>query len=287
MSHCTSSPVRDARSFSTSPMLSWLLNRPFLSLLVAGCPAYALSMNTTIDDTDTTHFTWPVGNVTVPEWAAASVAHPCGYCSAQPGNDSSANITNETWHDGHVGSAAWFTFRGSAVYIFGIDIARSANISFSLDGGPATFHQYPGPEQFAFNARFFSAAGLPAGPHNVSWVLMESATNGTSALFDYAVVTSDTDGTLQAGSTSAGAGSSQSMSGAGGGGGGGANVGALVGGLLGGLAVVAWVAIALLVLRRRRARNGAASTGTGIRWEMRSVYSQHQPSVAGATQPDW
>ncbi|KAJ7443113.1 hypothetical protein FB451DRAFT_1437738 [Mycena latifolia] len=235
-------------------------------LLVVGLlliPGSAVPTNLTIDDTNTTYFTWaenavqfPVPN---PIWAAATVSHPCDYCSAQPEGVDPTAIYNQTWRDGTVGSTASLTFQGSDVYIYGIDLFNSANISFSMDG-ETSYHWYPGTSEFVFRALFFEAHGLAPGvSHNVSWVLTKSSTNGTSALFDYAVVTVDT---ADAGGVSTSSSSSATNS---------ATtqfsthskskVGPIVGGVLGGIALVCVAAISLLCWRRRRYRSAANATG--------------------------
>jgi hypothetical protein len=78
------------------------------------------------------------------------------------------------------------------VYIYGIDLANPANISFTLDGAAAGFHYYSGSAQFVFRSLFFSAAGLSANAnHTVQWVLHTTKTNGSTGLFDYAIITVD------------------------------------------------------------------------------------------------
>ncbi|KAJ7663322.1 hypothetical protein DFH06DRAFT_347594 [Mycena polygramma] len=154
--------------------------------------------NLTIDDTNTAYFTFtndPDANP--PSWAAITPAKPCLYCSAQPMTD---QIHNQTWHDGSVGSAGSFTFQGSAVYIYGIDLEHPANISFTM-GNHTAFHYYNGSEQFVFDALFFAAANLADGVnHTVSWVLDKTDLNGTTGLFDYAVVTVDSTSGSSSGS---------------------------------------------------------------------------------------
>lgn len=79
---------------------------------------------------------------------------------------------------------------GSAVYIYGINLVSSANITFSTDDGTSAFHYYSGSMQFVYKS-LFSALNLPLGVvHTVSWVL-HSTQNGDTGLFDYAVITVD------------------------------------------------------------------------------------------------
>jgi hypothetical protein len=76
------------------------------------------------------------------------------------------------------------------MYIYGIDLENPANIPFALDGVNTSFHYYAGTEQFVVNQLFFSAKNLEESVnHTVSWVLNKSKTDGTTGLFDYAVIT--------------------------------------------------------------------------------------------------
>ncbi|KAJ7325772.1 hypothetical protein DFH08DRAFT_1085026 [Mycena albidolilacea] len=148
---------------------------------------FAVLTNLTVDDTNTTFFNFIDADANPPSWAAISPGDPCAYCSAQP---QTVSIYDQTWHDGSVGSAGSLTFQGSAVYMYGIDLADPANISFTMDNTNKSFHYYNGTQQFVFDALFFSVQNLAQGVnHTVSWVINESKTNGTTGLFDYAVVT--------------------------------------------------------------------------------------------------
>ncbi|KAJ7479223.1 hypothetical protein FB451DRAFT_1556867 [Mycena latifolia] len=169
-------------------------------LLLLLLPSYShvngVITTTKIDDTDP-RFSFP------PNWNAITPSTPCGGCEAQPDNVS--EIYEGTWHDGsYMAGAAQqttgsFTFTGSAVEIYGIDMDRSqANIVFTLGSTTAT-HHYSGTTRFSYNILFFSASGLAADQsHIVSWVLETEATEAAAgvnlqdALFDYAIVTSGT-----------------------------------------------------------------------------------------------
>jgi hypothetical protein len=76
------------------------------------------------------------------------------------------------------------------VYIYGIDVVNPANISFSMNNPQiSAFHYYNG-TGFVYHSLFFSATGLdPQAQHTVAWDLDESSAGGTSASFDYAVIT--------------------------------------------------------------------------------------------------
>jgi hypothetical protein len=79
------------------------------------------------------------------------------------------------------------------VYIYGIDVVRNANISFSMNNPPiSSFHYYEGTATYAYHSLFFSATGLdPQAQHTVAWVPEQSSAGGISALFDYAIITID------------------------------------------------------------------------------------------------
>ncbi|KAJ7714610.1 hypothetical protein B0H16DRAFT_1899044 [Mycena metata] len=253
------------------------LPRPFVVLLFtlfAIRSSLATLTNVTIDDTDLSHFTWTqdpdTTQATIP-WAAVSPSTPCAYCSAQP---QTTDIQNQTWHDGSNNSAGSLTFQGPAVYIYGIDLDNPANITFELDGNPAPFHYYSGSEQFVFRSLFFSATNLPANVnHTVSWLLHATKTNGSTGLFDYAVVT--VDGSSSATPSGSASGSRSSNA---------ANLksskkskaGPIAGGVVGGLALIALVALALCLMRRQRRKR----TATAAVVEPRPFVEQVAPTNA-------
>ncbi|KAJ7605924.1 hypothetical protein FB45DRAFT_1041839 [Roridomyces roridus] len=164
---------------------------------------YAGLTNLTIDDTDTTHWTF------VGSWNVITPATPCPLCVAQP----DANLAhNSTWHDGGTRSGS-FSFQGTAVYIYGIDIHNPANVSFQLsDSSINGFHFYSGSDPYVYNSLFFEATNLDASvPHSITWLMeANSIGGGESALFDYARVTVDQDdlGSKSSGSSIASATSS-------------------------------------------------------------------------------
>ncbi|KAJ7446328.1 hypothetical protein FB451DRAFT_1412356 [Mycena latifolia] len=149
-------------------------------------PVHAAALtNLTIDDANSTYFTFAA--TATSRWAAISPGNPCAFCSAQP---LTTDIHDQTWHDGSNGSSGTLTFQGTEVFLYGIDLANPANITFTLDGAEAAFHYYAGSEQFVFNSLFFHAGSLSRDAnHTLTWTLHETKENGTSALFDYAVIT--------------------------------------------------------------------------------------------------
>ncbi|KAJ7744360.1 hypothetical protein B0H16DRAFT_991298 [Mycena metata] len=233
--------------------------------------------NVTIDDTDLSHFTWTqdpnVPQATIP-WAAVSPSTPCGYCSAQP---PTTDIQNQTWHDGSNNSAGSLTFQGLAVYVYGIDLDNPANITFELDGSPAPFHYYSGSEQFVFRSLFFFATNLAGNAnHTVSWELHATKTNGTTGLFDYAMVTVDessssgTPSGTASGSQSSNAPSANVKSSKK------SNAGPIAGGVVGGLALLALLTLALCLIRRQRRRRNATAAVV----EPRPFVEQVAPATA-------
>ncbi|KAJ7829877.1 hypothetical protein B0H14DRAFT_3143769 [Mycena olivaceomarginata] len=192
--------------------------------------ADATTLNLTIDDTDTTYWTW-AGN-----WTAVTPATPCHGCWLQPDASLAHNFT---WHDGDSLSGS-LNVQGSAVYIYGIDFESGAKISFALNGTPSTTHQYEGEEAYVYNALFFKLEGLDsAAQHTVSWLIqkhdnvIKSQLGPASALFDYAIVTVD-----QADTSSSMSPTTSS------------NMGVIVGAVVGGLGAFG-LCVAFILLRRR------------------------------------
>ncbi|KAJ7310968.1 hypothetical protein DFH08DRAFT_974126 [Mycena albidolilacea] len=163
--------------------------------LLASSPctqAYAALTTITIDDSNSTFWTWE----TTPDdidssWHAITPTTPCSAANCVSGVDP-AQVTDATWHDGHLSSGSC-KFQGSAISIYGIEVINPANISFTMDD-PATktFHYFDTRGGFVYNALFFEATNLdPNVQHTVKWVLEASSVDGGSALFDYALVTVD------------------------------------------------------------------------------------------------
>jgi hypothetical protein len=132
---------------------------PLILLLIS--LVAAIPTNVTVDDADLAYFTWSSSTSSTSALCAAiSPGAPCDFCSAQP---QTADILNQTWHDGTNLSPGSFVFAGSDVYIYGIDLVNPANLSFALDGKPQEAHHYAGTDQFVFRALFFAAQDLVPG----------------------------------------------------------------------------------------------------------------------------
>jgi hypothetical protein len=102
--------------FSPSHCLPMSLTSLCGWVLLLALPANSILTNITIDDTNTTYFSWVEPPISFPApnpmWAAASASNPCSYCSAQPQSANASAINNQTWHDGRNGSSGSLTFQG-------------------------------------------------------------------------------------------------------------------------------------------------------------------------------
>ncbi|KAJ7485326.1 hypothetical protein FB451DRAFT_1229234 [Mycena latifolia] len=222
-----------------------------LPALLASTPAHAALTNLTIDDTNSTFWTW------AGSWSAVTPSTPCPGCFAQP---DASKAHDSSWHDGSLGSGSC-TFQGSAISIYGIDVINPANISFSLNDPPTkSFYYYMGTD-FVYNSLFFAAAGLdPTVPHTVTWSLQASSSGGSAALFDYAILTVDqpdaspSSASPPATAPPAGQPAVHHKP----------KTGPIVGGVVGGAILLALLGVMLFVFRRRRRRgSGAISIDLG------------------------
>ncbi|KAJ6523600.1 hypothetical protein B0H19DRAFT_650496 [Mycena capillaripes] len=156
--------------------------------------AYAALTNITIDDTNSTFWTF------VGAYNVITSSMPCIDCAFAP---DPGLVYNNSWHDGALRSGS-FIFQGTAVYIYGVDWFYSANLTFAMSNPlRASSHLYSG-DGFVYNSLFFSATNLDASvQHTVTWLMETSASGGGSAIFDYAIVTVDR-ADVSSSSTSAG-----------------------------------------------------------------------------------
>ncbi|KAJ7108483.1 hypothetical protein C8R44DRAFT_743771 [Mycena epipterygia] len=226
------------------PRLSALI----MHVLLASLSAYAALTNITIDDTNSTFWTW------AGPWNAITQSTPCGGCTAKI--DASKTF-NESWHDG-AGISGSCTFQGSAIYIYGIDVVNPANVTFSMSNPPmASFHAYGGGETL-YQSLFFAASALdPSAEHTVTWIL-EAWNDGSTALFDYAVVTVDQPDASAAASTASEshtAGPAPAAHNK-------SKTGSIVGGVVGGIGTLALLGALLVFLRRRRRRHSLGRNTT-------------------------
>ncbi|KAJ7443168.1 hypothetical protein B0H11DRAFT_2291837 [Mycena galericulata] len=145
-------------------------------------PAFAASTNITVDDTDSTVWTF------VGTWSAVTPATPCPGCFAQP---DPKLVYNSTWHDGTLVSGSC-TFQGSAIYIYGIDMTATSgtNISFSMNNPPTAGFHYFGDTGTTYNVPFFSATNLDSSvEHTVTFIGETTLAGAGAMLFDYAYYT--------------------------------------------------------------------------------------------------
>ncbi|KAJ7650388.1 hypothetical protein FB45DRAFT_887795 [Roridomyces roridus] len=174
-----------------------------------GGKAHADPVNLTIDDTNSTHWNFQ-GN-----WHAVTPAAPCTNCFTRPDPNS---VFNSTWHDGSILSnpillTGTFSFQGSAVYIYGIDVTDPGNVSFAMSNPTMEgFHYYAG-SGYTYNSLFFSATDLDASvSHTVTFTITISSAGGGSALFDYAHVTVEQSDSTSGSSSSTSASSTLAVS---------------------------------------------------------------------------
>ncbi|KAJ7064831.1 hypothetical protein C8F01DRAFT_776728 [Mycena amicta] len=137
----------------------------------------ATLVNITFDDS---HSSWSwVGA----KWNVITPQTPCSLCYAKP---DPAKTFNSTWHDGNRLTGS-FSFKGTAVYIYGIDAWDAGNITFTLSSPPTTsshLNRLAAKGQYSYNALYFHASGLDPGLQTtVRWSL------AGVGLFDYAIVT--------------------------------------------------------------------------------------------------
>ncbi|KAJ7648285.1 hypothetical protein DFH06DRAFT_1135727 [Mycena polygramma] len=216
--------------------------------------AFAASTNITVDDTNSTIWTFVGG------WSAVTPSTPCSGCFAQP---DPSQAYNSSWHDGSVVSGS-VTFQGSAIYIYGIDMTATSgtNISFSMNNPSTAAFHYFGGTGTTYNVPFFSATNLdPSQARTVSFIGQTSLTGAGAMLFDYAIITMDQQASVSSSHSSSASSSTssapssstptltptqKSKTGA--------IVGAVVG-VVGGLAILGG---GLLLLRRHRKRRSSS-----------------------------
>ncbi|KAM5539198.1 hypothetical protein V8D89_007071 [Ganoderma adspersum] len=236
-----------------------------LSLFFA--PASSELVNITVDD--------QLGDPTtglVPQyfpddvWNAGSPTENCTRCHLNPQTLDLNQIHNKTWHDATPLNSPTPTtitvhFTGSAVYVFNVvpntlpnSTITIADIAFSIDGSnPYTFTRQPDPnsDTILYNQLVYRNTTLEDGPHTLTMTVGSYSL----VLFDYLLYTQSNDTTsATATSTSTNAGqppptqpntptSARSSS---------TPIGAIAGGVVGGIVLLSGVALGAFVLGRRR-----------------------------------
>ncbi|KAM5539236.1 hypothetical protein V8D89_007109 [Ganoderma adspersum] len=212
-------------------------------------------------------------------WHVGSPTEDCPTCNIKPSTLDLDQIYDQTWHDGTnypPGPPATITvqFTGSAVYVFNIlpntliDTDTYTNISFSIDGEDAAsfIHTPNSRSTILYNQLVYQNATLQHGLHTL---VMSAAGNSSLILFDYLLYTTQTNDTtptlitiinnstqyssfntpstyMATTRTSTPSASSRPTSST-------TPIGAVVGGVVGGLSLLLWVATGVLILHRRRA----------------------------------
>ncbi|KAJ7440134.1 hypothetical protein FB451DRAFT_1300699 [Mycena latifolia] len=120
---------------------------------------------------------------------AVTPSTPCPTCFWQL---DASQVYSATWHDAAERRSGSCTFRGSAIYLYGVDVPGGANISFTMNT-PAmqTYHHYDGDSTGAvYHALLFQAGDLdPDTEHTLTWLLEPAADGGSVGILDYAIVT--------------------------------------------------------------------------------------------------
>ncbi|KAJ7131708.1 hypothetical protein C8R43DRAFT_657578 [Mycena crocata] len=211
---------------------------PIFTLLSALLPviylffhsANASATNITIDDTNSTFFTY------TQSWNAVTLSTPCPTCFWQL---DASQLYNNSWHDAAESRSASCTFRGSAIYLYGVDVPNGANISFTMNT-PAiqAYHHYDG-DAAVYRALLFHASDLePSTEHTLTWLLTPAADGGSVGIIDYAIVTQvDSAGSAQTSS----AGSPKASP----------KIRLIVGAVVGGIGTLALLVLISFVLWRR------------------------------------
>lgn len=251
-----------------------------LSLFLA--PASSELVNITVDDQLGDPITGLVpqyfpDDVTV--WHAGSPTENCTKCHLNPGTMDLNKIHGETWHDSTpldltTPTTITVHFTGSAVYVFNIvpntlpnSTITLANITFSIDGSdPYAFFRQPDPNSntIMYNQLVYRNTVLEDGPHTLTMTVCPYSL----ALFDYLLYTQGSNTTsASATSTSTNAGqfsspqsssstptSARSSS---------TPVGAIAGGVVGGVVLLSSVTFGAFLLGRRRTRSQLAQPRQG------------------------
>ncbi|KAJ6480654.1 hypothetical protein DFH09DRAFT_258410 [Mycena vulgaris] len=144
--------------------------------------ASASAVNITFDDTNSTFFTF------TQSWNSVTPSTPCPGCFWQL---DASQTYQSTWHDAADSRSGSCTFRGSAIYLYGVDVPGGANISFTMNT-PArqAYHYYSGDAGPVYHALLFHADDLdPNTDHTLTFLLAPASDGGSVGIIDYAVVT--------------------------------------------------------------------------------------------------
>ncbi|TBU22857.1 hypothetical protein BD311DRAFT_791981 [Dichomitus squalens] len=256
------------------------------NLHVFSVPTRAVSVNVTIDDQfgdNTTGSLYPTYLPNDGTWHVGSPSEDCDSCKIKPSTLDISQIHDHTWHDathtpGLTPAQIIVNFTGTAVYVYNIvpnflpnNTATFANISFTLDGSNVgSFLRPPDPstEVIQYNQPIHSSTGLENVPHTL--VMTAGGDTKSLILFDYVVYTTESNvtsttftaststpltsrtivsSTMTTSESTLAAASTPSTA---------KPVGVIIGGVLGGLALILIAGVAgLLFLRRRKAQGHA------------------------------
>lgn len=250
-----------SRSASTCVSVR-LLCLLYLSVISSPSLAQVGLLNVTVDDQNGDPITGIVPTYSPPtDWAAGEA---CKGCAIQFSADDRTHVYEETWHDAtHRPTDAEpvemiFQFTGVAVYLYCILVSTyDTHLQFVVDGQPGTtnFDHYSAPttQQYTFSVPVFSATSLTNAAHEIR--LQSGGSLSSLVLFDYLIYTNDTNAPSSSSALPAASSSSPSPSitntpppprtsh---------ANVGAIAGGVVAGLALSGFIAMLSFIFIRRR-----------------------------------
>ena len=249
-----------------------------LSLFLA--PASSELVNITVDDQLGDPITGLVpqyfpNDVTV--WHAGSPTENCTKCHLNPGTMDLSKIYGKTWHDSTpldltTPTTITVHFTGSAVYVFNIvpntlpnSTITLANITFSIDGSdPYAFFRQPDPNSntIMYNQLVYRNTALEDGPHTLTMTVGPYSL----ALFDYLLYTQGSNTTSASASstlTNAGQSSSPQPSTPTSARSSSTPVGAIAGGVVGGVVLLSGVTFVAFLLGRRRTLSQQAQPWQG------------------------
>lgn len=178
-----------------------------LFLILFSLSVSARVWNITIDDTLGDEYTGQVPQYAPDDWRARSVgAVPCKTCKAKPDG---TYVYRGTWHDrstgtGQAPSTIYMSFTGTRIYVFFIlfnDIGTfspNTRLRFYLDGYPDITKDFlhigdPAGEKYLYNQLVFDSRPLELATHSLRISSYSNGSDGSVALFDYAIYTTRGD----------------------------------------------------------------------------------------------
>ncbi|PIL32307.1 hypothetical protein GSI_05553 [Ganoderma sinense ZZ0214-1] len=287
-------PFHASRRFMTWPDFSLCL---LLCLAASFSPVAPALVNVTVDDQlgDRTTGLIPEYLPNDGTWHVGSPTEDCPSCKIKPSTLNLSQIHEETWHDAThtpplTPATVTVQFNGSAVYVFNIlpntlfNTTTFVNITFSIDGEDAgTFTRSPDSSStILYNQLIYRNVTLEDGPHTL--IMTAGGDSKSLFLFDYLLYTtqgndSATTSTPQQSSmpmstntpTSLAQSSPSSSR---------TPVGAIAGGVIGGIVLIGIAVVAVLFRRRfLRPKPTRGGANDGVSSEFLSPHESSEPRM--------